>query len=133
MTEPTPTLWRPSPTALKGLAAVVVIALAIAFYMRYGLVEPSSVGLVCDAGATTMVCLIRRVFIGVFTHSGFGIVALLAAVLALVRPSATLMGAALFTGLLGVVLYNTSLAALALSLLPFVLARRAAPKEFQPE
>jgi hypothetical protein len=81
----------------------------------------------------TPVCIMRRVFIGVFVWNGFGAAALVAAVLALLRPSNILIGAAVIAGFLGVVLYNTQLSALALALLPLVLARPAPAKEFQPE
>jgi hypothetical protein len=125
--------FRPSRRAAVALAAVGAVALGLAAYMRYQLVEPASVGLVCDAGAMTSLCIFRRVFIGIFVWNGFGSAALIATALALVRPSNLLVGAALMTGLLGVVLYNTQLSALALALLPLVLARPAPAKEFQPE
>jgi hypothetical protein len=126
-------LFRPSPRAAVTLAALGAVSLGLAAYLRYQLVEPAAVGLVCDAGATTSVCILRRVFIGVFVWNGFGGAALVAAVLALVRPSNILIGAAVIAGFLGVVLYNTQLSALALALLPLVLARPAPAKEFQPE
>jgi hypothetical protein len=132
-TRRTRTTWRPR---LRDLAVLVVVggaALALAMYMRYGLVEPPSVGLVCDAGALSGVCIARRVFIGIFVHDGFGIVALLAALLALARPNVVMVAVGLAAGLLGAVLYNAGLATLGLSLLPLVLARAAPLPEFRPE
>jgi hypothetical protein len=108
-------------------------ALGLALYMRYGLIEPSSVGLACDGGGLATVCTVRRVFVGIFVHNGFSIAALIATALALLRPNIVMVAVALAAGLLGVVLYNTGLAALALSLLPLVLARAAPPPEFRPE
>lgn len=125
--------FRPSPRAFAGLAVVGAAALGLAAYMRYGLVEPASVGLVCDAGAMTPVCIVRRVFIGVFVWYGFGAAALFATALALLRPSNLLVGAALAAGMCGVVLYNTQLSALALALLPLVFARPTPEREFQPD
>lgn len=125
--------FRPSPRAAVVIVALGAAALGLAAYMRYGLVEPASVGLVCDAGAMTSVCIIRRVFIGIFVWNGFGGAALVAAILALIRPSNILIGIAVFAGFLGVVLYNTQISALALALLPLVLARPAPAKEFLPE
>ena len=125
--------FRPSRRAAFAFAAISAASLGLAAYLRYGLVEPSSVGLVCDAGAMTPVCIIRRVFIGIFVNNGFGVAALIATMLALVRPSQVLISLALASGFLGVVLYNTQLSALALALLPLVLARPAAAPEFQPE
>ena len=125
--------FRPSRRAAITIAALGAVSLGLAAYLRYQLVEPATVGLVCDAGAMTPVCIIRRVFIGVFVWNGFGGAALVAAVLALVRPSNILIGAAVIAGFLGVVLYNTQLSALALALLPLVFARPAPAKEFLPE
>jgi hypothetical protein len=125
--------FRPGRIAALALAALSAAALGLAIYVRYWLVEPASVGLVCDAGAMTPVCIFRRTFIGIFVWNGFGGAALAATALALLRPSNLLVGAALIAGFLGVVLYNTQLSALALALLPLVLARPAPAREFQPE
>ena len=126
-------LWRPSARAALLLAVLALIGCGLGAYMRYWLVEPSSVGLVCDGGAQGALCAVRRMFIGIFVKSGFGLAAIAATLLALIRPSALLVGAALLFGGLGVVLYNTGLSALALALLPLTLARRAPPREFRPE
>ncbi len=125
--------FRPTDRAGVLFAALSAASLGLAAYIRYGLVEPASVGLVCDAGAATAVCLIRRAFILGFVWNGFGIVALVATLFALVRPSSVLIGIALVFGFLGVVLYNTQISALALALLPLVLARPEPAKAFQPE
>jgi hypothetical protein len=127
------TSFRPRLRTTIALAAVAAAALGAAIYMRYWVVEPASVGLVCDKGAMTTICVTRRVFVGIFTWNGFGGAALVATALALLRPSSLLVGAALLFGLIGVVNYNTQLSALALALLPLVLARPAPAKEFQPE
>ena len=125
--------FRPSPRAFAALAAISVAALGLAAYMRYQLVEPASVGLVCDAGAQTALCTVRRAFILIFVWNGFGVVALIATAIALLRPSVPALAVALAAGFLGVVLYNTQLSALALALLPLVFARPAAPPELRPE
>lgn len=118
-------IYRPTPREFAALATVAAISLSVAAYMRYGLVEPSKVGLVCDAGATTAVCMIRRAFILTFEHYGFGIGALIATAAALWKPTTATVGLALAVGLLGVVLYNTQLSGLALGVLPLALARPA--------
>jgi hypothetical protein len=125
--------FRPSHRAFAGLAAVAAAALGLAAYMRYQLVEPASVGLVCDAGATTILCMIRRAFVLTFVWNGFGTAALIATANALVRPSVFAVAVALAFGMLGVVLYNTQLSALALALLPLVLARPTPVPKFRPE
>jgi hypothetical protein len=125
--------FRPRPATAIALAALSAAALGIAIYMRYWVVEPAVVGLACDAGSMTTVCVTRRVFIGIFVWNGFGGAALIATGLALLRPSSLLIGIALAAGFIGVVNYNTQLSALALALLPLVLARPAPVQEFQPE
>jgi hypothetical protein len=125
--------FRPRPIPALALVALSAVSLGLAIYVRYWLVEPASVGLVCDAGAMTPLCIFRRTFIGIFVWNGFGGAALVATALALLRPSSLLVGVALIAGFLGVVLYNTQLSALALALLPLVLARPAPAREFQPE
>ena len=120
-----PKIYRPTPREFAALATVASLSLVVAAYMRYGLVEPSTVGLVCDAGATTTVCLTRRAFILTFEYYGFGVGALVATAAALWRPTTLNVSIALAIGLLGVVLYNTQLSGLALGLLPLVLARPA--------
>ncbi|BCJ90937.1 hypothetical protein IZ6_16720 [Terrihabitans soli] len=126
-------IFRPGFAAILALAAVSAAALGLALYMRYWVVEPAVVGLACDAGSMTTICVVRRTFIGIFVWYGFGGAALVATALALLRPSNLLIGAALIFGLIGVVNYNTQLSALALALLPLVLARPAPEREFQPE
>jgi hypothetical protein len=125
--------WRPTRRSLAAILVAGALAVGLALYMRYGLVEPSSVGLACESGEVSTACVSRQIFIGMFRHEVFGIVALAATVLALLRPNGLLVGAALACGLMGAVLYNTGLSAIALSLLPLVLARPAPPREFQPE
>jgi hypothetical protein len=115
------------------LVVTGLAALALALYVRYALVEPATVGLACDAGAETTDCVVRQVFIGLFRHFVLGSAAMLMTLLALIRPNVLLAGAALACGLLGAVLYNTGLSALALGLLPLVLARPAPPREFRPD
>jgi hypothetical protein len=125
--------FRPRPAAAAALFVIGAAALGLAVYMRYWIVEPAVVGLACDAGSMTTICVVRRTFIGIFVWNGFGAAALVATALALLRPSSLLVAAALIFGFLGVVLYNTQLSALALALLPLVLARPAPAAEFQPE
>jgi hypothetical protein len=125
--------FRPPLATSLALAAISAAALSLTIYMRYWIVEPAAVGLTCDAGSMTTVCVIRRTFIGIFVWNGFGGAALIATGLALLRPSSLLVGIALAAGFIGVVNYNTQLSALALALLPLVLARPAPAQEFQPE
>jgi hypothetical protein len=122
-------LYSPSPGQKLWLAAVTALAVGYAAYMRYSLIENSTIGLACEGGAVTFVCASRRLAIALFTPSAFGGVAVAAAVLNLVRPSVVLCTVALVAAGLGLVLYNAALAALAVALLILSLARPAPEPE----
>jgi hypothetical protein len=118
-------LFLPSARALNVLLIVGFCAFGYAFYMRYLVVEQSSVSLACQEGLQTWLCTSRRVVTVLFGHSVFGWTALIVAAVNLVRPSLVLFAVALAAMAMGVVLYNTGLAALAAGLLVLSLARRA--------
>lgn len=118
-------LFLPSARATNWLLIVGFSSLGYALYMRYLAVEQSTVGLACQAGLNTWLCYSRGIVIALFTHSVFGIAALIVAALNLIRPSLVLFGVALALACLGIVLYNIQLSALAAGLLVLSLARRA--------
>jgi len=122
-------LFLPSARATNWLLIVGFCSLGYALYMRYLAIEQSTVGLACQAGLNTWLCLSRRIVIALFTNSVFGIAALAIAALNLLRPSLVLFGAALAAACLGIVLYNIQLSALAIGLLVLSLARRAPATE----
>jgi hypothetical protein len=115
------------PTARRIIALLTVggVFLGCALYLRYRVIEQSSVALACDAGLKTSLCAARRAATFLFRHSVFGIAALAAALLNLIRPSLMMWGLALAAGGLGIVLYNVGLSALAVALLMLSLARPA--------
>ena len=118
---------------IVSLALVTGGALALAFTLRYGLVEPKDMTAECDAGGQSMACLIRRVTVGIFLLHGFGLAALAAALLAVIRPSFILLLVAGLAGTFGLVLYNTTVAAMAFSVLPLTFARPRPKPDFAPE
>ncbi len=128
-----PRLFRLSLMQTGLLVVITGCALAAAFALRYGLVEPRDLTIQCDAGGQTFACLVRRVTVGIFLWYGFGLVALGAAVLGLIRPSFLLLAVAGLAGAFGLVLYNTTMAAAALSLLPLMFARPRPTPDFAPE
>jgi hypothetical protein len=105
------------------LTAIVLAGLCYGFVMRYQVIEQSAVGISCQSDGVNWLCANRRTAIALFTPQVFGIVALGAALLNLLRPSVIFWGLALLAGGAGVVLYNTALSALALALLILSLAR----------
>ena len=122
-------LFIPSARQTNVLLIVGFLSLGYAMYLRYLVIEQSSVALACDAGLNTWLCLARKVATGLFGHSVFGGAAVLAAVINLIRPSIVLLALGLAAAAFGIVLYNAGLAALAAALLILSLARRAPGQE----
>jgi hypothetical protein len=120
-----PRPYLPSGRQTNLLLIVGFLSLGYALYLRYLVIEQSTVGLACDAGLQTWLCLTRRVVTTLFRHSVFGIAAIAAAVLNLIRPSVVLTALGIAAAGLGIVLYNVGLSALAVALLMLSLARRA--------
>ena len=116
-------LFRPPWRQAACLAVIAVAALGYGFVTRYRLIEHSAVGIACEGGDASWLCANRRTAIALFTPQVFGIVALGAALLNLLRPSVVFWALALIAGGAGVVLYNTALSALAIALLILSLAR----------
>jgi hypothetical protein len=122
-------LFRPSARQSSWLLLIGAVSVGYALYLRYFVVEASTLGPVCDAGANPGLCLVRKSVIALFNHSVFGALALAAAVLNLIRPSILLFGATLATAGFGIVLYNATLSAFAVGLLILSLARPARAAE----
>jgi len=118
-------LFLPTARATNWLLLVGFSAIGYALYMRYLAVEQSPVGLACQAGLNTWLCVTRQITIALFTYSAFGWCALIVATLNLLRPSLVLFAVALAAACCGVVLYNAGLSSLAAGLLVLSLARRA--------
>jgi hypothetical protein len=116
-------LYRPSLRKIAWLAAVALAALAYGFYLRYQVIEQAAVGIACEGGANSLICISRRTAIALFTPQVFGITALVAALLNLLRPGLALWTLALLAGGIGIVLYNVALSALAIAILLLSLAR----------
>ncbi len=111
--------WR----RLLPLLLLGLLALGLALYIRYGLVQVSAIGLACDAGEASFACTLRQGAIALFSRDILGWTALAAGAVTLLRPawwSATLT---LLAGGLGLFLYNTELAASGLTLAALALAR----------
>jgi hypothetical protein len=122
-------LFLPSARATNGLLIVGFCSLGYALYLRYLVIELSSVGLACEAGLNTWLCFSRRIAIALFTYSVFGAVAMIAAVLNLLRPSLVFFAVGLAAAAFGIVLYNVAWSGLAVGLLVVSFARRAPEPE----
>jgi hypothetical protein len=120
MTRP---LYCPTKRQAIALAAIAIAALCYGFYLRYLVIEQSAVSIICEGNGTTWLCANRRTAIALFTPQVFGIVALGASILNLLRPSVVFWAITFVAGGAGIVLYNTALSALAIALLILSLAR----------
>ena len=118
-------LFRPTLRQAICLAVIAAAALTYGFATRYRLIEQSAVGIACESGDAGWRCANRRAAIALFAPQAFGITALGAAALNLLRPSVVFWALALLAGGAGIVLYNTALSAFAIALLILSLARPA--------
>jgi hypothetical protein len=119
------------PTARQTILLLIVAFLAVgeALYIRYMAIENLNVELACQGGLNTWLCSTFRISIVLFNHQAFGAVALIAALLNLLRPSLVLAAVALAAAGFGIVLHNTDLSGLAAGVLILSLARRAPAAE----
>ncbi len=124
-----PRLFRPSPSALNWVIAIGFVSLGYAIYLRYLVIEQSQIGLACDAGLKTWLCLSRTVVSALFNNQVFGWVSLGAAALALIRPGLALFTIGLAASAFGIVLYNAALSGLAAALLVMCFARPVVDQE----
>jgi len=118
-------LFRPTAAQIHWLLIVGVVSLGQALYLRYLAIEHAPVSLACQGGLDTWLCATFRLTIVLFNYAVFGWVALIAAVLNLIRPSILLISVALAAAAFGLVLHNAGLAGLAAALLILSLARPA--------
>ena len=97
------TPFRLTPYQVQWLLVAGFVTLGYALYLRYLAIELSSVALQCDAGLQTLLCKSRVLATSLFKNSVFGIVALVIAVLHVIRPSIVLLTGGLIAACLGIV------------------------------
>lgn len=122
-------LFRLTPRQVQWLLIIGFSAVGYALYLRYLAVEYSPVALACDGGLQTWLCKSRAVATYLFRHSVFGLAALAIALLNLMRPSIVLLTAGIAIAGVGLVLYNTGLAGVAVALMILGFARPAPATE----
>jgi hypothetical protein len=122
-------LFRPTARQTNWLLIIAFLAVGEALYLRYMAIENTNVALACQAGLRTWLCDTFRLTIVLFNREIFGAVALIAALLNLLRPSIVLVALALAAAAFGVVLHNADLSALAAGVLILSLARPAPAAE----
>jgi hypothetical protein len=117
--------FRLTARQVQWLLIVGFLSVGYALYLRYLAIELSSVALACDAGLPTMLCKTRLLVTSLFKSSVFGMVAVVIALLNLMRPSIVLLTGAIVAAGFGIVLYNIGLSGLAVGLLILGFARPA--------
>jgi hypothetical protein len=119
------TLFLPTARQTNWLLIAAFLSLGEAMYVRYLVMENSTMSLACQGGLDTWLCGAFRLTTAWYPYQVFGGVALAVAVLNLLRPSVVLVAVALVAAAFGVVLHNADLAALAAGVLILSLARPA--------
>jgi hypothetical protein len=122
-------LFLPTARQTNWLLIIGFLSVGEALYLRYMAIENGNVSLACQAGLQTWLCSAFRLSIVLFNHQVFGAVAIIAAVLNLLRPTLLLMALAIAAAGFGVVLHNADLSALAAGVLILSLARPAPVSE----
>jgi hypothetical protein len=117
--------FRLTPYQVQWLLIVGFVTVGYALYLRYLAIEYSPLALACDGGLQTTLCKARSLATVLFKNSVFGTVAVVIAVLHLIRPSIVLLTGGLIAAGLGIVLYNVSLSGIAIGLLILGFARPA--------
>ena len=107
------------PSGRRWIAWVVPLivggaALGLALVTRYVWIESTEIGLSCGVASPPWWCELRYVVIRTHQLDGWGLVALGAGLLSLLTRWYPLALLALVVGLIGLVLYNTGLAAVGL-------------------
>ncbi len=118
-----PRLFLPSRRATALIAVFGFATLGAALYLRYSIIQNSAIGTACEAGERSFTCQVRLAVILMFARGAFGWIALIASCVQLWRPNVVAFGTSLVFALLGLVLYNTRVSALAVALLVLSLAR----------
>ncbi len=118
-------LFLPTARQLNFLLVIAFLSVGEALYLRYMGMENSITSLACQAGLNTWLCATLRLATVLYHYEVFGSVALVAALLNLVRPSLLLVALVLAAAGMGVVLHNVDLSALAAGVLILSLARPA--------
>ena len=93
---------------------LLVLAGLVAAWLRYGLIEPPAMAQLCTMVQAPAWCALRQTLVLGFLHEVYGVVAILAAALSLLRRSRALAWLAAALGAVALQLYNYEPGALAL-------------------
>jgi hypothetical protein len=99
-------------------------ALALALVARYVWIESTEIGLSCAAAPAPWWCEPRYLIIRFHQENGWGLITLAAGLISLLTRWYWMALVALMVGMLGLVLYNTGLAAVGLLVALLLIVRR---------
>lgn len=122
-------LFKLSERQVQWIMLIGFSSVGYALYLRYLAVEFSHVALACDTGLKTALCTARSVATTIFRNSGFGLTALICAVLHLMHPSIVLLTIGVAAAGMGIVLYNVALSGLAVGIMLLAFARPAPARD----
>jgi hypothetical protein len=122
-------LFLPTARQTNFLLIVAFLCLGQAMYLRYMVMENSTMSLACQGGLAIWLCDSFRLVNLLYPHQVFGGMALFVALLNLVRPSIVLVAVALAAASFAIVLHNADLSALVAGVLILSLARPAPTAE----
>jgi hypothetical protein len=119
--------FLPSPRETNLLVVLGFAAFGYGLYLRYGLIEAPLLEVGCATGLPRAACGLRRIVIDLHEMEFFGGVALAAAVFHFARPRLAAFAIGLSMAIFGLVLWNSSLSAIAIALLVIGFARPVRP------
>jgi glycerol uptake facilitator-like aquaporin len=109
----------------RAMIAAVAVTLGLALAARYLMIENGPLGRACELAVSDLFCTVRLAIVHAFNNQLFGASALIFSSLALWRPSFAALTLGMSIAAAGLVLYNTTGAALAFALSLLVFARPA--------
>ncbi len=101
----------------------IAISFALAYALRFGLIEPAAIAHVCGAAPAPWWCSLRGAVIAAFASGGLALAALASAGLATLLRARAWAFAAVCLGVAGLVLFSSEAGAVALLAGLLVLAR----------
>ncbi len=108
---------------LKNLALYMLVFFAIFTFVRYGFLANTSLSAECNALADSFVCKMKNALGAAIYLDGFGIIALLSAVIASLINRKAMSILALFFSIAALMMFNTLLGSIAFVLSVFLLTK----------
>jgi hypothetical protein len=125
-------LFLPTPRETNLLVLLGCAALGYGLYLRHLVIDLPALEIACAGGLPRAICTVRRLAIELSDMQVFGGIALVAAIVQFVQPRVVTFAIALGTAILGLVLSNNELSALAIGLLIMSFARPTAASRRAP-